>query len=211
MSQFQTIIICESTEKGTDKKLLEKLIQKHDLLKKNKYTIEPKGSIADVKDFLKLTLINQRYITSEETERVLVVVDGDETPKKRFNEIERCFNSNKFEVQQGMNSKLPLSGNKINVGIYLFPDCKNPGCLETLCIKTLKHNNLNSKLNCVAQYMACISSLDCRMTTNNKSKSKIRIFMASPNPDRYVDSIIDHIDFDSAEFEKLKNFIKQAY
>jgi len=210
MPQFQTVLVCESTENGSDKRLLEELIQKHFLLQAGNYKIKPTGSIDDVKEFLKFGLITKSYIVSRETERVLVIIDSDKNPRQRFIEVKNCFDTKKFKVQQSISSILPHSLNKINVGIYLFPDRQNPGSLETLCLKTLKHNRLSSKLTCVEQYMACISNLDGRMTANNKSKSKFRVFMATPKPDRYVDCIIDHTDFNSAEFNSLKDFIKQA-
>ncbi|MBU0570150.1 hypothetical protein KKB40_05250 [Patescibacteria group bacterium] len=212
MSRFKTVLICESTQGGSDKLLLEELIKKHSLLQTNSYKIETKdpGSIDDVKEFLKTTLNTHHYIVSKETKNVLVIVDGDENPNRRFAEIRNCLDTGRFEIQRSINSILPRSLNKINVGIYLFPDCQNPGSLETLCLKTLKHNHLDSKLSCVDQYMTCIANLDGRMTANNKSKSKFRVFMATPKPDRYVSSIIDHTDFDSVEFNPLKDFIKQA-
>lgn len=212
MSQFQTLLVCESTENGTDKRLLEELIQKHSLLQAGNYTIITKspGGIVDVKGFLKNTLARQPSIVSKETKTVLVVVDSDENPRRRFTEIKNCLDAKVFKVQRSIGSILPRSSSKINVGIYLFPDRQNPGSLETLCLKTLKHNQLNSKLACVEQYMACIANLDGRMTINNKSKSKFRVFMTTPKPDRYVDSIINHTDFNSTELNKLKDFIKQA-
>lgn len=212
MSQFQTLLACESTQNGTDKRLLEELIKKHSLLQTGSYTIITKspGGIKDVKGFLKNTLANQPSIVSKETKTVLVIVDSDENPNRRFNEIRACFDTKLFQIQRLMNSAFPKSTKKINVGIFLFPDCSSKGSLETLCLEALKHNNLNAKLNCVNQHMICISRLDNRMTQNNKSKSKFRIFMATPKPDRYVDSIIDHTDFNSRKFNKLKNFIKRA-
>jgi len=212
MSQFQTVLVCESTQNGTDRRLLEELIQKCSLLQAGNYEIVTKspGSIDDVKGFFKTTLDKQPYIVSRETKNVLVVVDGDENPRQRFTEIRNCFNTKDFQIQRTIGSTLPRSSSKINVGIYLFPDRQGPGSLETLCLKTLKHNQLNPKLTCVEQYMTCIASLDGRMTMNNKSKSKFRVFMATPKPDRYVDCILDHTNFDSAEFDLLKDFIKQA-
>lgn len=212
MSQFKTILICESTKTGTDKRLLEKLITKHGLLANNSYKIEtkPPGSIVDVKEFLKNTLSKQAYVVSKEAKNILVLVDADEDPARRFLEIKNCFDMQIFEVQRSLNSTLPQTANKIDVGIYLFPDRQNVGSLETLCLKTLRHDNLNRKLSCVDKYITCISEADRNMTENNKSKSKFRIFMATPDPDRYVDSIINHIDSDSPGFNLLKNFIQQA-
>lgn len=213
MSSHKTVIVCESTPSGTDKRLLDALIHRHSLLPAESFTIKtvsPTGSLGDVMGFLTATLKNQPYIVSQETKTVLVIVDADEEPLARYREIKACFDTQIFAVQSSIDSPLPTDLDKIHVGIYLFPDRQHAGSLETLGIKTLSHQALTNKLDCIDRYMGCIDRLDGPMTANNISKSKLRICMATPEPDRYVDSIIDHIDFDSPEFDLLKTFIQQA-
>ena len=64
MATIKTTIICESTNQGTDKKLIETLITKHSLLPNSSFKIETRGrgDIATVKDFLRKTLPIQQYI-----------------------------------------------------------------------------------------------------------------------------------------------------
>ena len=81
---------------------------------------------------------------------------------------------------------MPRLRSNINVGIYLFPDNQDQGSLETLCLKALKHNKLKSKLDCIGEYFRCIRRFESKMTENNISKSKFRVFMATPDPDNYV-------------------------
>lgn len=210
MSKFRTVIVCESNDNGTDKRLIETLIKNHSLLPNDSYLIEAKGDIETVKAFLKLTFPKKQYIVSEETMNVLVIVDADESPRQRFVEIKRCFDAQKFAIQRSIGTLFPRDAVKINVGIYLFPNNSRKGSLETLGLKALKHSHLTSKLGCIDSYMQCLGNKDGRITVNKKSKARFRIFMATPHPDRYVDSIIDSIDFNSSEFTMLKVFIKQA-
>lgn len=214
MHTYTKVIVCESTEKGTDKRLLETLIYKHSLLQANSFyikTVPPTGSFDEVKGFLTNTLSKQEYIVSKKIDSVLVIVDADEDPQVRFQEIKKSFDTSVFSVQSSINSTLPFTKDKIRVGIYLFPDRQNPGSLETLALGALRHQNLGSKLKCVNNYINCVLTVDGPMTENNKSKSKFRIFMASPEPDRYVHGIMEHIDFNSKKFELLKDFIRQVH
>lgn len=212
MSKYQTVLVCESTEKGTDKRLIEKLIINHSLLPNDTFCIETRqpGDIKTIIRFLKSTLSVQPYIISKETKNILVIVDADEHPEQRFQEIKTCFDSQIFEVQESIGAQFPRDNTKINVGIYLLPDNSHKGSLETLGLKVLYHDHLTSKLGCINYYMESLGNIDGHITENNKSKAKFRIFMATPRPDRYVDSIIDSIDFNSAEFNNLKDFIKQV-
>jgi hypothetical protein len=212
MSKHQTVLVCESTEKGTDKRLIEKLIISHSLLPNDTFCIEtrPPGDIKTIKGFLKSTLSVQPYVISKETKNILVIVDADEHPETRFQEIKTCFDTQIFEVQESLGTQLPIDNTKINVGIYLLPDNSHKGSLETLGLKALYHDNLTLKLGCIDSYMQGLGSIDGSITENNKSKAKFRIFMATPRPDRYVDSIIGSIDFNSEEFNNLKDFIRQV-
>lgn len=212
MSKYQTVLVCESTEKGTDKRLIEKLIINHSLLPNDTFCIETRqpGDIKTIIGFIKLTLKVQQYIVSKETKNVLVIVDADEHPERRFQEIKTSFDTQIFEVQESIGAQFPRDNTKINVGIFLLPDNSHKGSLETLGLKVLHHDYLTSKLGCIDSYMQSLGSIDGDITENNKSKAKFRIFIATPKPDRYVDSIIDSIDFNSAEFDNLKDFIRQV-
>lgn len=202
-------IVCESSDTGTDKKLIERLLADHEI-NFDHYEIQAKGSIGKVIDYLKTGLIASPEISSKNIETVLVIVDADENPVNRFNEIHNCFDQSFFSVQSDLTSPTPISSDKVNVGIFLFPDKQNPGSLETLCLNALNDSSCNQKLRCVDRYLDCLktSNVDVNMTENNISKSKFRIFMATPCPDRYVPSIIDCIDTQASAFHKILDFLK---
>jgi len=212
----KTIIITESTDKGVDKKLLSELIKcKISDSFLNLVEFNPSGSISDVRKELQ-TGLRQREFINGNVKNLLIIVDADENPKNRFEELKKCLskNSNKnFNLPDKLNEISKEDNKKINVGIFLFPDCEDKGSLETLCIKALKHDKREEKLKCVENYFDCLKSKEMDInekTEDNKSKSKFRVFIATPNPDRYVDSAINYIDLESNVFNKVTDFIKKV-
>ena len=74
-------------------------------------------------------------------------------------------------------------------------------------------NKKDEKLDCVKSYFDCLQSKEIdinKKTEDNKSKSKFRVFIATPDPDRYVDSAIDYIDLESNVFDKIADFIRKV-
>jgi len=206
-----TLIICESTDNGTDKKLIEVFLKKLTIAP-DRYIINPKGSVVEVIKFLK-NLHQLREITTGQCEQVLVVVDADEDPNNRFREICEAFNRVKFELPESIGCEITRSTGKVKVGIYLFPDNQDPGSLETLCLSGLIGTECDQKIQCINEYLGCLrtKSIDQNMTINNQSKSKFRIFHATPDPDSYVSTITECIDPNSAAFAKLKSFFSQCF
>lgn len=212
----KTIIITESSKDGVDKRLLSGLIKcKISDSFLNSVKFNPSGSISDVLKKLETGLRERKFINGN-VENLLIIVDADENPENRFKELKKCLSesSNKnFNLPDKLNEISKEDNKKINVGVFLFPDCENKGSLETLCLKALKHDKREEKMNCVKNYFECLekNNVDIHNATeNNKSKSKFRVFMATPNPDRYVDSVIDCIDLESDVFNKVVEFIKKV-
>ena len=214
----KTLVICESTKSGADAKIILSLISVGNLLPTGYEirTTEDKnlrknGSIEDVKDFITNGLSDYSI---GKFKNVLIIGDADNKLTKRFNEIKKCFNGQHqhFELPQSKSDTLPNSQNKINVNIYLLPNNKDKGGLETLCLKALKSKKWQEKLSCVKFYMSCLSRkrIDPGLTENNKDKAKFRVYHATPNPDGYVHDLLNAIDIDSASFDDLKAFIRQA-
>ncbi|MFZ2969551.1 MAG: DUF3226 domain-containing protein [Minisyncoccia bacterium] len=214
----KTIIITESTENGVDKKLLSELIKckiSDSFLKSVKFISSGSGSISDVRKELRTGLREAEFINGN-VKNLLIIVDADENIENRFEELKKSLlkNSNKsFNFPDKLNIIDKKNPEKINVGIFLFPDCKNKGSLETLCLEALKHDKKDEKLDCVKNYFDCLQGrgIDInKETENNKSKSKFRVFMATPNPDHYVDSVIDYIDLKSDVFNGVVDFIRKV-
>ena len=212
----KTIIITESTDNGVDKKLLSELI-KYKISDSFLNSVKFKPSL-DIFIFQKSleTGLQEKEFRNGEVKDLLIIVDADQNPKNRFEELKKSLleNSNKnFNLPEKLNEIGKKDSKKINVGIFLFPDCENKGSLETLCLEALKHDKREEKLGCVKNYFDCLKNKEIDVnekTEDNKSKSKFRVFIATPNPDRYVDSAIDYINLESDVFNKLVEFIKKV-
>jgi len=219
---MDTLILVESTANGSDKKLIKKLIDDKSLLSGFSYKIRTQdqknsehkkyvGSINEVLEDLKIGLPKEREITSHEIENLLIIVDADENAENRFKEIVKVLkiNNSDFSIPDKL-GLIKKDKGKISTGIFLFPNNKDCGSLESLVWRCLK--NCEIKKKCVENYLVCLHSekIDDNMTANNESKAKIRIMAATPEPDNYVKHLIELIDFDSKSLEKLVNFLKSV-
>ena len=124
----KTIIITESTDGGVDKKLLSKLIkQKISDSFFNSIKFNPSGSIFNVIKELKTGLKQSEFVNGN-VKNLLIIVDADENPENRFKELKKSLseNSNKnFNIPNKLNEIKQENNRKVNVGIFLFPNCKN--------------------------------------------------------------------------------------
>ncbi len=219
---MDTLILVESTAGGSDKKLIEKLIESDPLLNDFSYKIitqdqknsENKkyvGSIDEVLKYLKIGLPKEREITLREINNLLIIVDADENAGDRFKEIIKALKTNNsvFSIPDKLGSIKKDEG-KISTGVFLFPNNKDCGSLESLVWNCSE--NCESKKECVENYLACLrdKKIDDKMTANNKAKAKIRIMAATPKPDNYVEHLIELIDFNSESLKELSNFLKEA-
>jgi len=226
---MKTIIIVESTDTGVDKELIDNILKKRGLNYSDfciKSTANPEskkfGSINDVLKYIEYEIYSDTKIEwIKEVQNVLIIVDADEDAEGQFNKIVEALEANQkkenFNIPSNLGVINKTDPNKINIGVFLMPDCKNIGSLETLCLKALNSNEKQKIKDCIDKYFDCLEAKGHlklkdkeKMTENNLSKSKFRVCMATPDPDHYTKSIIESIDFESSEFDQLTNFIKQT-
>ena len=207
-------IFVESSPKGTDRKFLEELIQKRisqALLERIKWEHSKDGSVKGVIQELSTRMKDSEY-KGGNIKTVLIIVDADEKIEQRFQDIQQALEERQdkcFSLPQQLG--VIAQDKQIKVGVFLFPDNQKSGSLETLCLKALNQKQREAKLDCVEQYFACLRSKSIDpQTENNAAKAKFRILLATPDPDRYVKSIVTHLDYSSSEFDLLVNFLKQV-
>jgi len=206
----QTLILCESTKNGLDINFLQEVIQSLNILKLTPYHIKPKGSISEVLEYLENGLHTENVVTTKKLKSLVIIVDADEEPQKRFQDIVKKLSAYKtFNCPEYIGSSPNTNWQNISVFIYLFPNNQCKGSIETLCLETLD----KKKMNCIKQYFSCLSSqsIDTNMTENILSKSQFRVFFASPNPNEYVKSILRVVDFNHASFQPLKIFLTKIF
>lgn len=167
------------------------------------------GSVQEVIQYIKRGISKSPFMYRNDIQKVCVIVDADENPKKRFREIIEAFDQTKFAVpsQPGLMGK---KYGKKSVAVYLFPDNNAPGSLETLFYQLFKEK-YKEKVACINKYFSCLEekTQDMDMTENNRAKTAIRIFNATPNTDRVVDTIIKNIDYFSSLFNAFDIFLRE--
>jgi len=206
MNIERNIIITESTETGIDKKFLNNLCKQLNL----KFSIFPKNNIEGVLSYLEGKKTAEIYNGS--INNILIIVDADKNPKKRFQDIVKIIKKDNFSTNYNIPQTLGVVNkkeeNKINIGVFLFPNNKDTGSLETLLYDNLNIKSKNKK-ECAEDYIQCIQNKESEMTENNISKAKFRILNATPNPDRYIKNVDESIDYNSDNLNTLKDFLKQ--
>lgn len=218
MENTKIYIIPESTENGTDRNLIDSLILKYQPFKNYKHDYifdnrsENKGSIGNITTRLLPSIFTKSIFSEPNISKILlIIVDADENPKQRFKDICNALDKNIFSIPKQV-ATYGNETNKIKVGIFLFPNSKEKGSLETLCYDAIKENPTKKK-NFIETYLKNLkeNKIDSTLTENNKSKAKFRIFMSTPQPDyNYVKNALNIIDLDNACFKPLIDFLKKA-
>jgi hypothetical protein len=98
---------------------------------------------------------------------------------------------------------------KPKVGVFIMPDNKSSGALETLCLETVKDAK---EMECVNRFIDCANQLENPPKEKDIAKAKVQAFLAiMPEvPDRLgIGAKKGYWDFDSAELAPLKNFLSE--
>ena len=92
------LIVCESTETGIDKTLITKLLKS---LSKdfNPQIIQPKLSIKNLIEFLNKGILTDKAVTTNNLQSLIIIVDADENPERRFFEIVSNLDDKVFNCQ----------------------------------------------------------------------------------------------------------------
>ncbi len=211
----ETCILVESKQHGADKRFLDKLIAERGLLLGNNFEIRTQDlndkqcSVEGVLDNLKyLSAGKDEVITTGKLKNLLLIIDADESASKRFKEIQKIIRNGDIFALPSKLGKIEKVKNKINFGVYLFPDNKNKGSLESLILSCARAQFAN-KRECIDQYIGCLSrnGIDNGMTINNVDKSRVRIIGATPDPDNYIQNLLNIVDFNSLKLAPLISFL----
>ncbi|MCP5526346.1 MAG: hypothetical protein H7A47_06005 [Verrucomicrobiales bacterium] len=63
-----------------------------------------------------------------------------------------------------------VEGAPLAVGVFILPDCRNPGMLETLCLSAVEGESDGAAVrSCVEGFFACLGRL--RLTPSNRTKA----------------------------------------
>jgi hypothetical protein len=208
MTGDKILIIVEGK---TDSEIIENLIVKNNIFDKDNLEFLFDHGINEVYKYVEnLSTIN--LITQNKVKRVLIIVDCDEEdPKNRFLRIINILNKQWKDLKKYNLSEVPtvpgvvsVEHNKVGVGVFILPDNRNKGCLETLCLKSFENINI---LSCLDDYVNCLSNKGVNFNHNKIAKIKVRNYINTINPDTYSAELIKETNFLSSSFDELKIFL----
>lgn len=155
-------------------------------------------------NILKLAIIKQMSDAIDSKTRVCIVFDADQS---YANTLYRLKN------------ELGILANKVD--IFLFPNNKDKGELETLLLDIARHPQF---VECFDNYVKCVESKDIRAADNIHKKSKMFAYREVSGLEKFLKKLKDddkiprnflenneifnrYFDFDSPRLEPLRNFL----
>lgn len=198
-------IIVEGTEGNLDYEVIKKLTKEFAENYKLDVNIEPSKSYSEVCKFLetlfKLSRTNLKYL--------LVIVDADDKDiKERFKEIKSKFKKDNFNIPVKLGNINCDDSKKVNLGIFLLPNNKDKGSMDTLAYNALK-DNVEKYKDCVKLHRECFKKNGLtKGTENQEDKFSLRSIMAGLiyKNERQT----KFIDFENKKFDTLKKFLGQV-
>jgi hypothetical protein len=199
-------------EGKTDFEIIKKLIIKNNISDENKLEFFYNYGINDVYKYIE-NLSTISSITQNKINKLLIIVDcDDDEPNNRFLKITSLLKKQWKDLKKYNFSKIPVNPGivnieykKIGIGIFLLPDNKNKGCLETLCLRSFRNNNI---LSCLDNYINCLNSKGENLNHNKIAKLKVKNYIYTINPDTYSATLDQQTDYLSSCFDDLKDFLK---
>lgn len=192
----QKIVLME----GKDAEFFFKELCKH--IEKNDLQIMNYGGINELRGFLKTLKGSPGYRTIES---IGIIRDAELKMESAFQSVCDALKANGFAVPSRPNQVVT---GKPNISVFILPDCKNPGMLETLCWKAVEEAH-DPAIQCVYQYLNCLSREE--VSPQNEDKARLHAFLASrKEPGLLVGQATQrgYWDLYSSVFEPLRSFFK---
>ena len=140
-----------------------------------------------------------------------IIHDADNDVQAAFQRICSTLSNNNLNSPEEIASF--VSGSP-RVGVFIIPDGKNKGKLESLCLSTVESDGMNK---CIDSFMTCIGH---ELNSNSNGykppkdiyKARCRAFLSAmeeDTPKLGVAAEKGYWDFDSEKLNPLLNFLKQ--
>lgn len=132
--------------------------------------------------------------------------DADDDPRGGFVAVRDALKDEGFPVPSGPACFTP---DRPSLGVFLLPDCRSAGMLETLCIRTIEDD---PGLECARQYFGCLAARAGWKgdSLRKREKSLAHAWLASQDkPDLHpgTAAVEKYWRFDSPPMDPLKRFI----
>ena len=109
-----------------------------------------------------------------------VIRDADNDAEGAFNSVCSVLENNRLKPPNGHGE---VSKGMPKTGIFIIPNGKSPGMLETLCLSSVKFDGIKG---CIDSFMNCINCLNetgLYKKPKNKEKARFRAFLAAMEED----------------------------
>ena len=133
-----------------------------------------------------------------------IVRDAEENAESAFQSVRNALEAANLSVP--VKPIEPAGCNPI-VSVFILPDGKTPGMLETICLRSVEND---PAMECVEQYFKCIEQ---RMSSlpKNMPKAQVQTFLASrPRPGLLLGQAAHrgYWPWDSPVFNNVKQFLQ---
>jgi hypothetical protein len=95
-------------------------------------------------------------------------------------------------------------------GIHIIPGRRQPGCLETLCLRAVAKDPATK---CVDEFIACLDRLGAALVGGQREKARMQAFVASrPKPQTSLRVLFSQTEtwrYDSAAYDPLASFLSK--
>ena len=162
--------------------------------------VESFGGKYGLKGFLRLLQNSPDYST---VESLGITRDADESSGTAFQSVRDVLTSAGLNAPTEPNMQ---TRGKPRVSVFILPDCKNRGMLETLCLSAVAED---AAMACVDAYFKCLEDI-AKLPPKSPDKARAHAFLASRSkPELRVGEAAQagHWQLDSPVFDPLKNFL----
>ena len=153
----------------------------------------------------KLKAIKVDLKTRPDFRAIGTIRDADDNPQGAFQSVCDHLRNAGFDVPQSHGS---FSNAFPSVGVFIVPDGKECGAIETLCRKSVEDSET---VQCVEQYLQCLEHHD-KLSSTNKDKSFVHAYLASTSDPvaRVGEGARQGVwQFDSPAFKGILSFVRE--
>ncbi len=165
--------------------------------------IQDYGGIHELAGFLKQFVLRAEYKSLPVTV-IGIVRDAEQNAASAFRSV--CSALEKVNLTCP-STPLVFTDQSPKVGVYLFPDGKSGGMIETLLLQAV---NDQPALKCTDQYLECVVQAT-GITPTPRDKARFLAFLASKpdiKPLTGYAARAGYLNFDSPAYDLLKEFIR---
>jgi len=167
----------------------------------NDIQIQNYGGNDELKGFLKQFRIAPGFL--DKVECIGIIRDAEKNPKAAFQSISGFLKTANLPVPKKPSE---ITDTQPRVSVYILPDAKTKGMIETICISSVKED---PAMECVNTYIKCLKD-KLNAPPKNLEKARLQAFLASRKkvPRKLGLAAKQNVwPWDSPVFENVKNFL----